>query len=66
MDRFEYLVVSWAPSADGSQAGHELNLLGSKGWEAVGLAPRAAPVPMAGMGAHVVPEMVIVMKRRLE
>lgn len=41
------------------------NVLGASGWEAVGLAPRSVAVPMAGMGAHAVPEMVVLLKRRL-
>ena len=66
MDRFEYTIVSWAADAAGADAVGFLNELGAEGWEAVGVAPRSTPVPMAGMGASVVPEMVIILKRRLE
>ena len=65
MEHFEYLVVAWPSSDDGTGTTNQLNVLGASGWEAVGLAPRAVSVPMAGMGAHAVPEMVVLLKRRL-
>jgi hypothetical protein len=64
MDVFEYLIVPWPPSDDGHATLAQLNLLGADGWEAVGFAPRAASVPMPGMGADSVPEMIVLLKRR--
>ena len=64
VDRFEYLIVPWPPSDDGTGTLQQLDGLGADGWEAVGLAPRAVSVPMAGMGASAVPEIVVLLKRR--
>lgn len=64
MDRWEYRVLSWQASADGGQVADVLNEFGTEGWEAVGVAPRSAPAVMAGMGGVVVPEMVVLLKRR--
>ena len=60
---FEYTMVVWAPSDDGQLTLSTLNMLGADGWEVVGMAPRAASVPMAGMGADSVPEIAILLKR---
>lgn len=65
MSGFEYTTVVWSPADDGTGAIALLNQLGAEGWEAVGLAPRAAAVPMAGMGAQTVPEVVVLLKRPL-
>ena len=63
--RFEHMLVVWPPADDGTGTQELLNALGAEGWEAVGLAPRAAPAPMPGMGAAVVPEIVVLLKRRV-
>ena len=65
MDRFEYRLLAWPSNQTGDDTVAQLNAHGVEGWEAVGVAPRTAPVPMAGMGAQAVPEMVLVLKRRL-
>ncbi len=65
MERFEYQMVVWEPSRTGDEVLATLNILGGDGWEVVGLAPRASDVPMAGMGAKVIPEVVVLLKRRL-
>lgn len=65
MDRFEYLVIPWDPSAPPEQVQRGLNDLGAQGWEAVSLAPRRAPTPMPGVGVDASNEMVILMKRRM-
>lgn len=62
---FEYTVVPWSISDDGTATVGILNRLGAEGWEAVGLAPRSWDEPMAGMGAMVVSEVVVLLKRRL-
>ena len=64
-ERFEYQIVAWRANDDGTGTLALLNRLGADGWEAVGLTPRAAPVPMPGMGASVVPEVVVLLKRPL-
>jgi hypothetical protein len=61
--RFEYRTVTWDPKSDGDLLADALNVLGEEEWEAVGFAPRGAAVPMAGMGAKAVPEMVVLLKR---
>ena len=67
MERFEYTMVPWPPSDNGSGVLDLLNELGAEGWEAFGVAPRATPsLPMPGMGADLVPEMVVLMKRRMD
>jgi hypothetical protein len=63
--RFEHTMVVWPPADDGKGTQQLLNELGADWWEAVGLAPRAAPSPVPGMGAAVVPEIVVLLKRRL-
>ena len=63
--RFEYQMVAWRANDDGSGTLALLNRLGADGWEAVGLTPRAAPVPVPGMGGSVVPEVVVLLKRPL-
>lgn len=65
MSAFEYTSVVWSPSDDGTELLTLLNQLGGDGWEALGLAPRAATVPMPGMGASTVPEVVVLLKRPL-
>jgi hypothetical protein len=65
MDGFEYQILPWRRNDDGTAALAQLNALGAEGWEAVGLAPRGVDVPMSGMGAEAVPEMVVLLKRRL-
>ena len=59
----EFTMVVWAPGDDGAGTLQMLNQLGADGWSAVGLAPRAAAVPMAGMGASMVPEVVVLLQR---
>jgi hypothetical protein len=60
---FEYRIHTW-PSADSAtDAERTLTELGADGWEAVGIATRAAPVTRGGMGATVVPEIVTLLKR---
>ena len=61
----EFTMVVWAPGDDGADTLEILNELGAEGWSAVGLAPRAAAVPMAGMGASMVPEVVVLLQRPL-
>jgi hypothetical protein len=63
VSRFEYTTVVWRPNDDGSAMLALLNELGSQGWEAVGMAPRATESPMPGMGASIVPEVVVLLKR---
>jgi hypothetical protein len=65
MESFEYLILPWPSSDDGTSTTQQLNVLGTDGWEAVGLATRAVSVPMAGMGAVAVPEVVVLLKRRV-
>jgi hypothetical protein len=60
---FEYLIVPWSRNDNGTMTAALLNDLGSKGWEAVGLAPRSNDTVMAGMGGMEVSEMVVLMKR---
>ncbi|MEY2467345.1 MAG: hypothetical protein QOF21_43 [Actinomycetota bacterium] len=64
MDRFEYKIAAWRREDDGTATLQQLNALGADGWEAVGMTTRAVPVPMAGMGAVSVPEIVVLLKRR--
>jgi hypothetical protein len=64
VDRFEYQMLPWLPQDDGTGTVAVLNALGAEGWDAVGLAPRAVSVPMPGMGADAVPEMIVLLKRR--
>lgn len=66
MEHFEYLVLAWPSSDEGTGTTEQLNVLGADGWEAVGLAARGVSVPIAGMGARAVPEVVVLLKRRLE
>lgn len=63
MTKFEYRLIVWSSDDNGSNVSAMLNALGGDGWEAVGLTPRAAPVPMAGMGTMTVPEVVVLLKR---
>jgi hypothetical protein len=63
MSTFEYTTVVWRPYDDGTATLDLLNELGSQGWEAVGMTPRATGSPMPGMGADVVPEIVVLLKR---
>lgn len=56
-------MVVWSPGDDGNATLEFLNQRGADGWSAVGLTPRAAPAPTAGMGAQVVPEVVILLQR---
>lgn len=65
METFEYMFAVWPAFDDGSASVNNLNALGAEGWEAVGIAPRAATVPMPGMGASSTPEMVILLKHRI-
>jgi len=65
VDRFEYRAVVWAIDDDGGQMLVRLNQVGAEGWEAVGVTARAMSVPMAGMGAKAVPEVIVLLKRRL-
>lgn len=62
-DRFEFSMVVWAPSSAGPDVLDHLNEMGAHGWSVVGMAPRAAVVPVPGMGAQAVPEIVIVLQR---
>jgi hypothetical protein len=64
-DRFEFSMVVWAPSSGGTDVLDHLNEMGAHGWSVVGMAPRAAVVPMPGMGGQAVPEVVIVVQRRM-
>jgi hypothetical protein len=65
MDRFEYRSITWEPSGALSALLTMLNQMGAEGWEVLGLAPRAVSVPAPGMGAQAVPEMIVLLKRRL-
>lgn len=65
MDVYEYSIVAWPPSDDGTSTLHDLNALGAEGWEAIGLTTRAGSVPMPGMGAKSVPEVIVLLKRRI-
>lgn len=65
MERFEYRLLAWPTNQSGPETEAQLNANGALGWEVVGVAPRSITVPMAGMGAQAVPEMVLVLKRRL-
>jgi hypothetical protein len=60
---FEYTTVTWEPKHDAAALTDVLNALGAEGWEAVGMVPRGADVPMAGMGAKAVPQIVVLLKR---
>ena len=64
-ERFEFSMVVWQPSSDGTEVLDHLNRMGAQGWSAVGLAPRAVVVPMPGMGGQAVPEVVVLLQRRL-
>jgi hypothetical protein len=64
-DRFEFAMVVWQPSSDGTDVLDHLNRMGAQGWSVVGLAPRAAVVPMPGMGGQAVPEVVVLLQRRV-
>lgn len=63
MTAFEYTLLTWGERDDAATFVARLNAAGADGWEAVGLAPRGVAVPMPGMGADAVPEMVVLMKR---
>lgn len=63
MNAFEYTLLTWGKRDDATTFVERLNDAGTNGWEAVGLAPRAVAVPMPGMGADAVPEMIVLMKR---
>lgn len=60
---FEYTTVTWPPGTADTALVDTLNTLGADGWEAVGMVPRGESVPMPGMGANVVPEIVVLLKR---
>ncbi len=60
---FEYTTVTWPRGSAASAVVDTLNTLGADGWEAVGMVPRGASVPMPGMGANAVPEIVVLLKR---
>jgi hypothetical protein len=60
---FEYRIQTWLPAECAADAERTLTELGVDGWEAVGMARRAAPVMRGGMGATVVPEIVTLLKR---
>lgn len=64
MDLFEYRTVAWSKRDDGSALTTALNQLGRDGWEAVGMVSRSVTVPMPGMGAEAVPEIIVLLKRR--
>lgn len=59
----EYLMLTWGEREGLDEFLARLNVAGSEGWDAVGIAPRAVSVPMPGMGADAVPEIVIILKR---
>jgi hypothetical protein len=65
MDRFEYRSITWEPGGSLDALLSMLNQMGAEGWEVLGLAPRAVSVPMPGMGARAVPDMILLLKRRL-
>lgn len=64
-ERFEFAMVVWGPSDDGSATLDHLNRMGAQGWSIAGMAPRSTVVPMPGMGGQAVPEVVIMLQRRL-
>lgn len=64
-DRFEFSMIIWAPSDDGTITMDQLDRMGAQGWSVVAASPRAAVVPMAGMGGQAVPEVVLVLQRRV-
>lgn len=64
-ERFEYELLVWGTDRSGEHVRDTLNRLGADGWEVVSMAPRASEVPMPGMGATAISELVIVLKRRL-
>jgi len=63
-DKFEYKLLFWDPSDAGAEISKNLNVFGAQGWELVSFAPRGAQIPMSGMGAATIPEMVFAFKRR--
>ena len=63
--RFVYTTVTWPPGADENALVTTLNQFGADGWEAIGLAPRGASVPMPGMGAKAVPDVIVILKREV-
>jgi hypothetical protein len=65
MTMFEYLIVPWPRNDNGTMTAALLNDLGTKGWEAVGLAPRSSDTVMPGMGGVEVSEMIVLMKRKI-
>ena len=64
-ETFEYVLLTWPPDDDGTDTVDRLNLLGADGWEAVGFTTRTSPVALPGMGARPVPEVVVLLKRRM-